>query len=93
MANEKASVMVSEIDPICALQACMAGYQVTTIEDALETADIFVTTTGNKDIITAEHISKMKDQAIVCNIGHFDNEIQVAELEKDAWSYQRNYQG
>ncbi len=82
LANEKARVMVSEIDPICALQACMAGYQVTTIEDALETADIFVTTTGNKDIITAEHISKMKDQAIVCNIGHFDNEIQVAELEK-----------
>jgi len=81
LANEKARVMVSEIDPICALQACMAGYQVTTIEDALETADIFVTTTGNKDIITAEHISKMKDQAIVCNIGHFDNEIQVAELE------------
>ena len=81
LANEKARVMVSEIDPICALQACMAGYQVTTIEDALETADIFVTTTGNKDIITADHISKMKDQAIVCNIGHFDNEIQVAELE------------
>ena len=81
LANEKARVMVSEIDPICALQACMSGYQVTTIEDALETADIFVTTTGNKDIITAEHISKMKDQAIVCNIGHFDNEIQVAELE------------
>ncbi len=81
LANEKARVMVSEIDPICALQACMAGYQVTTVEDALATADIFVTTTGNKDIITAEHISKMKDQAIVCNIGHFDNEIQVAQLE------------
>ncbi len=80
--NEKARVMVSEVDPICALQACMAGYQVTTVEDALATADIFVTTTGNKDIITAEHMSKMKDQAIVCNIGHFDNEIQVAELEK-----------
>ena len=79
--NEKARVMVSEVDPICALQACMAGYQVTTVEDALATADIFVTTTGNKDIITAEHMSKMKDQAIVCNIGHFDNEIQVAELE------------
>ena len=79
--NEKARVMVSEVDPICALQACMAGFQVTTIEDALESADIFVTTTGNKDIITAEHMSKMKDQAIVCNIGHFDNEIQVAELE------------
>jgi len=82
LANEKARVMVSEVDPICALQACMAGYQVTTVEDALATADIFVTTTGNKDIITAEHMSKMKDQAIVCNIGHFDNEIQVAELEK-----------
>ena len=80
--NEKARVMVSEVDPICALQACMACYQVTTVEDALATADIFVTTTGNKDIITAEHMSKMKDQAIVCNIGHFDNEIQVAELEK-----------
>ena len=59
----------------------MAGFQVTTVEDSLETADIFVTTTGNKDIITAEHMSKMKDQAIVCNIGHFDNEIQVAKLE------------
>ena len=82
LANEKARVMVSEVDPICALQACMAGFQVTTVEDALETADIFVTTTGNKDIITAEHMSKMKDQAIVCNIGHFDNEIQVAKLEE-----------
>ena len=81
LAMEKARVMVSEIDPICALQACMAGYKVTTIEDALTEADIFVTTTGNKDIITAEHMSQMKDQAIVCNIGHFDNEIQVAELE------------
>ena len=81
LAMEKARVMVSEIDPICALQACMAGYEVTTIEDALSEADIFVTTTGNKDIITAEHMSQMKDQAIVCNIGHFDNEIQVAELE------------
>ena len=81
LAMEKARVMVSEVDPICALQACMAGYEVTTVEDALATADIFVTTTGNKDIITAEHMSKMKDQAIVCNIGHFDNEIQVAELE------------
>ncbi len=81
LANEKARVLVSEIDPICALQACMAGFKVTTIEDALPKADIYVTTTGNKDIITAEHMSKMKDQAIVCNIGHFDNEIQVAELE------------
>ncbi len=82
LANERARVMVSEIDPICALQACMAGYQVTTVEDALSVADIFVTTTGNKDIITAEHMSKMKDQAIVCNIGHFDNEIQVSGLEE-----------
>ena len=81
LANEKARVLVSEIDPICALQACMAGYQVTTVEEALAEADIFVTTTGNKDIITAEHMSRMKDQAIVCNIGHFDNEIQVAQLE------------
>ncbi len=81
LANEKARVMVSEIDPICALQACMAGYQVTTVEDALSEVDIFVTTTGNKDIITADHMSRMKDQAIVCNIGHFDNEIQVAQLE------------
>ncbi len=79
--NEKAQVMVSEIDPICALQACMAGYKVTTVEDALATADIFVTTTGNKDIITTDHMARMKDQAIVCNIGHFDNEIQVAKLE------------
>jgi len=81
LANEKARVMVSEIDPICALQACMAGFEVTTVEDALAEADIFVTTTGNKDIITADHMSRMKDQAIVCNIGHFDNEIQVAAME------------
>tara|TARA_Y100000588_G_C14197534_1_gene900917 strand:+ start:366 stop:1805 length:1440 start_codon:yes stop_codon:yes gene_type:complete len=81
LANEMARVMISEVDPICALQACMSGYQVTTVEDALPIADIFVTTTGNKDIITADHMSRMKDQAIVCNIGHFDNEIQVAELE------------
>ena len=82
LVNEKARVLISEIDPICALQACMSGYEVTTVEDALPVADVYVTTTGNKDIITAEHMSKMKDQAIVCNIGHFDNEIQVAELEK-----------
>jgi adenosylhomocysteinase len=82
LANEKARVLISEIDPICALQACMSGYQVTTIEDALPIADIYVTTTGNKDIITANHMAKMKDQAIVCNIGHFDNEIQVAALDK-----------
>ena len=81
LANETARVLVSEVDPICALQACMAGYKVTTVEDALPEADIFVTTTGNKDIITADQMSRMKDQAIVCNIGHFDNEIQVAQLE------------
>ncbi|MBN2640830.1 MAG: adenosylhomocysteinase [Victivallales bacterium] len=81
MRNERAQVMVSEVDPICALQACMAGFKVCTIEDALPYADIYVTTTGNKDIITAEHMSKMKDQSIVCNIGHFDNEIQMAKLE------------
>ena len=83
MRNERARVLVSEIDPICALQACMAGFQVCTVEDALPEADIYVTTTGNCDIITAEHMSKMKDQAVVCNIGHFDNEIEVARLE--AW--------
>ena len=82
LANERARVMVSEVDPICALQACMAGYEVATIEDALPVADIYVTTTGNKDIITADHMARMKDQAIVCNIGHFDNEIQVSALEK-----------
>ena len=82
LANERARVMVSEVDPICALQACMAGYEVTTIEDALPVADIYVTTTGNKDIITADHMARMKDQAIVCNIGHFDNEIQVSALEE-----------
>ena len=81
LANERARVMVSEVDPICALQACMAGFKVATIEEALPVADIYVTTTGNKDIITAEHMSRMKDQAIVCNIGHFDNEIQIAQLE------------
>jgi adenosylhomocysteinase len=77
-----ARVLVTEIDPICALQAVMEGYEVTTTEDALSEANIFVTTTGNRDIITAEHMSKMKDQAIVCNIGHFDNEIQMDELSK-----------
>lgn len=80
LAGQKARVWVTEIDPICALQAAMAGYKVTTVEDALPTADIYVTTTGNCKIITAEHMSKMKDQAIVCNIGHFDNEIEVDKL-------------
>ena len=80
LAGHKAQVSVSEVDPICALQAYMSGYPVRTVEDMLPYADIYVTTTGNKDIITAEHMSKMKDQAIVCNIGHFDNEIQMAQL-------------
>ncbi len=77
-----ARVLVTEIDPICALQAAMEGFEVTTTEEALVEADIYVTTTGNKDIITIDHMAKMKDQAIVCNIGHFDNEIQVEKLEK-----------
>jgi len=77
-----ARVIVTEIDPICALQASMEGFQVTTMEDALEEGNIFVTTTGNKDVITAKHMANMKDEAIVCNIGHFDNEIQVSQLEK-----------
>jgi adenosylhomocysteinase len=74
-------VIVTEIDPICALQACMQGYTVQTIEDALPIAEIFVTATGNKDIITAQHMSKMRHLSIVCNIGHFDNEIDVAGLK------------
>lgn len=80
--GQGARVIITEIDPICALQAAMEGYQVLTVEDAISYADIFVTTTGNKDIITAAHMSKMKDMAIVGNIGHFDNEIQMAELAK-----------
>ena len=75
-------VIITEIDPICALQASMEGYQVTRLEDVVETADIFVTTTGNKDIITADHMGRMKDKAIVGNIGHFDNEIDMAGLKK-----------
>jgi adenosylhomocysteinase len=77
-------VVVTEIDPICALQAAMEGYDVKTLDDVVETADVFVTTTGNRDIITAEHMARMKHQAIVGNIGHFDNEIDVAGLEKIA---------
>ena len=76
-----AQVVVTEVDPICALQAAMEGYRVLTVEDTLGWADIYVTTTGNCDIITLEHMEKIKDQAIVCNIGHFDNEIQVARLQ------------
>ncbi len=82
MRSYGARVIVTEIDPICALQAAMEGFEVARMEDTLSEGNIYVTTTGNKDVITAEHISKMKDQAIVCNIGHFDNEIQVDQLEK-----------
>ncbi|MBX7070072.1 MAG: adenosylhomocysteinase [Microthrixaceae bacterium] len=78
--GQGARVIVTEIDPICALQAAMEGYQVTTLEDVIETADIFITTTGNKGIISAEHMARMKHQAIVGNIGHFDNEIDMAGL-------------
>ncbi|MDD3195451.1 MAG: adenosylhomocysteinase [Paludibacter sp.] len=77
-----ARVIVTEIDPICALQAAMEGFEVATVEDALPVGNVFVTTTGNKDIIRIEHMEKMKDSAIVCNIGHFDNEIQVDKLKK-----------
>jgi adenosylhomocysteinase len=79
-------VMVSEVDPICALQAAMEGYEVVTMEDAAPRADIFVTATGNKDVITIDHMRSMKDRAIVCNIGHFDNEIQVSSLKNFKWN-------
>jgi adenosylhomocysteinase len=79
-------VLVSEVDPICALQAAREGYEVTTMEDAAPRADIFVTATGNKDVITLDHMRAMKDRAIVCNIGHFDNEIQVAGLKNLKWT-------
>jgi adenosylhomocysteinase len=75
-------VVVTEVDPICALQAAMEGYQVVTVEDVLGTADIFITSTGNRDIITAEHMKQMKDKAIIGNIGHFDNEIDMAGLQR-----------
>ena len=83
--NAGCRVLVSEIDPICALQAAMEGYEVTTMEDAAKRADIFVTATGNVDVITIEHMRVMKDRAIVCNIGHFDSEIQVAGLKNLKW--------
>jgi adenosylhomocysteinase len=79
-------VLVSEVDPICALQAAMEGYEVTTLDDAAPRADIFVTATGNKDVITVDDMRRMKDRAIVCNIGHFDNEIQVAGLKNFKWT-------
>ena len=80
-----ATVWVSEIDPICALQAAMEGYRVVTMEEAAPLADIFVTATGNLNVITHDHLMAMKDQAIVCNIGHFDNEIEVAAIEQYTW--------
>jgi len=80
MRSYGARVLVTEIDPICALQAAMEGFEVTTVEDALPEGNIYVTTTGNCDVITTDHLSKMKDEAIVCNIGHFDNEIQVDKM-------------
>ena len=80
-----AQVWVTEVDPICALQAAMEGYRVVTMDYACEHADIFVTATGNYHVITHDHMVKMKDQAIVCNIGHFDNEIDVASVEKYQW--------
>ncbi|GAA0540050.1 adenosylhomocysteinase [Rhizomicrobium palustre] len=83
--NAGCRVMISEIDPICALQAAMEGYEVTTMEDAAPRADVFVTTTGNVDVITVDHMRAMKDRAIVCNIGHFDSEIQVAGLRNFKW--------
>ncbi len=86
LSSQGVRVMVTEIDPICALQAAMDGYEVTTMEDAASRADIFVTTTGNKDIITVDHMREMKDRAIVCNIGHFDNEIQVEPTRNMKWT-------
>jgi adenosylhomocysteinase len=82
MRGQGARVLITEIDPICALQACMEGYEVVVLEDVLDKGDIFVTATGNTGVILAEHMEGMKDQAIVCNIGHFDNEIDMAGLEK-----------
>ena len=84
--NGGARVLVTEIDPICALQAAMEGYEVVTMEDAVSRADIFVTATGNEDVITAEHMKAMKPMSIVCNIGHFDSEIQISALDNYKWS-------
>jgi len=81
-----ARVVVTEIDPICALQAAMDGFKVETMEEAAKHGDIFVTATGNKDVLTVDHMRSMKDMAIVCNIGHFDNEIQVAGLKNFKWT-------
>ena len=81
-----ARVMVTEADPICALQAAMEGYEVVLMDEAISKADIVVTATGNKDIVTADHMRDMKDRAILCNIGHFDNEIQVEALKNYKWT-------
>lgn len=86
LASQGCRVIVTEIDPICALQACMEGYEVLTMEEAAPRGDIFVTTTGNVDVITIDHMRAMKDRAIVCNIGHFDSEIQVAGLKNFQWT-------
>ena len=84
--NGGARVLVTEIDPICALQAAMEGYEVVTMEEATKRADIFVTATGNVDVITLEHMRAMKNMAIVCNIGHFDSEIQIGALANMKWT-------
>ena len=81
-----ARVMITEVDPICALQAAMEGYEVVLMDEAVRFADIVVTATGNKDIVTADHMRTMKDRAILCNIGHFDNEIQVDALKNYKWT-------
>jgi adenosylhomocysteinase len=86
LARQGARVLITEIDPICALQACMEGFEVVTLDEAAPQGDIFVTTTGNKDIITIDHMRAMKDRAIVCNIGHFDTEIQVNALKNFKWN-------
>jgi adenosylhomocysteinase len=86
LAGAGARVKVTEVDPICALQAAMDGFEVVLLEDVLDSADIFITTTGNKDVIRIEHMREMKDMAIVGNIGHFDNEIQVAALKNHKWT-------
>src|SRR3546814_19605652 len=83
--NAGCRVMVTEIDPICALQAAMEGYEVVTMEDAAPKGDIFVTATGNLDVITIDHMRAMKHRAIVCNIGHFDSEIQIGAMKKYKW--------
>ncbi|MBY0521122.1 MAG: adenosylhomocysteinase, partial [Sphingomonas sp.] len=84
--NGGARVLVTEIDPICALQAAMEGFEVVTMEEAVERSDIFVTATGNADVITADHMAAMKNMAIVCNIGHFDSEIQISALSNYKWT-------